>query len=97
MSFQQTLNWNMLHNHYLLSKRKKRASVTGMYITSLDDHFYPTDGSISVNVTGHTKKGYVVSFSKTSSFFLQCAEQFDTLRKTTGSKVYRKRMRERFA
>ena len=64
MSFQQNHDWNMPHTYFLLSKRKKRASVTGMYITSLDDHFYPTDGSISVNVIGHTKKGYVVSFSK---------------------------------
>ena len=48
----------------LIERRKKKASVKGMYITSLDDHFYSKDGSISVSVIGHTKKGYVVFFSK---------------------------------
>ena len=64
MSFQMYLDWDRLHNHYLISKRKKSALLKGMHITSMDDSFFLTDGSISFGVIGHTKEGYVVSFSK---------------------------------
>lgn len=54
------------HNNFpisLIEERKKRATKM-MHITSVDDHFYPTDGTFSVSIIGHTKRGYIVSFSK---------------------------------
>jgi hypothetical protein len=74
MSFQQYLDWDRMYHYYLLSKRKKSALITGMHIISMNDHFHLTDGSISVNVTGHTKKRYVVSFSK-NNISCTCPDQ----------------------